>query len=85
MKFRNGFVSNSSSSSFLITEEKLKDLEDIKDAIERFFKDYNSGNSENFWFIEQSDGRKEVGLSTETDDRGERLLFEIFLSVINYD
>ena len=84
MKIRNGFVSNSSSSSFLITEKKLDDLRVIKDAIERFFEDYDNGNSDYFWFIEHNDGRREVELSTETEDRGERFLYDIFNSVIDY-
>ena len=78
MKIRNGFVSNSSSSSFVITEEKLEDLKSLKDAIECFFEDYEEGSSEYFWFTEHSDGTKEVELTTETDNRGERLLYEVF-------
>jgi len=84
MKIRNGFVSNSSSSSFLITERKLDDLRTIKDAIERFFEDYDNGNSDYFWFIKYGDGRREVELSTETEDKGERFLYDIFNSVIDY-
>ena len=78
MKIRKGFVSNSSSSSFVITEEKLEDLKSLKDAIECFFEDYEEGSSEYFWFTEHSDGTKEVELTTETDNKGERLLFEVF-------
>ena len=84
MKFRQGFVSNSSSSSFLITEGKLEALKDIKDAIERFFEDYEKRSSEYYWFTENSDGTKEVELTTETDDRGERLLFDIFAMIIDW-
>lgn len=78
MKIRKGFVSNSSSSSFVITEEKLEDLKSLKDAIECFFEDYENNSSEYFWFTEHSDGTKEVELTTETDNRGERLLYEVF-------
>ena len=84
MKDRAGFVSNSSSSSFLITEGKLEALKDLKDAIECFFEDYEKRSSEYFWFTEHSDGSKEVELSTETDNQGERLLFDVFSMIIDW-
>ena len=84
MKNRAGFVSNSSSSSFLITEGKLEALKDIKDAIERFFEDYEKRSSEYYWFTEHSDGTKEVELTTETDNNGERLLFDIFSMLLEW-
>ena len=84
MKVRKGFVSNSSSSSFLITEGKLEALKDIKDAIERFFEDYEEGSSEYFWFTEHSDGTKEVELTTETDNEGERLLYDVFSMLLSW-
>lgn len=82
MKVRNGFVSNSSSSSFIVTERKIETLREMKKAIERFLDDYDSDNPDNFWLTVEEDGTRKVELSTEADDRGERLLYEIFDSIL---
>lgn len=82
MKIRNGFVSNSSSSSFLITESKLDSLRTLKEAIETFLEDYDNGEHGLFWFTHEDDGSVKVELTTETDDKRERLLYEILDSVI---
>ncbi len=76
MKIRKGFVSNSSSSSFVINEEKIEKLTKLKDIISQFLDDYeNDGNY--FWY---NDDRTEVTLSTE-DTEEERLLFEVFVNL----
>jgi len=73
MKIRNGFVSNSSSSSFIINEEKLEKLTKLRDIISQFLEDYDN-NGNHFWY---NDDRTEVTLSTE-DTEEERLLFDAF-------
>lgn len=76
MKIRKGFVSNSSSSSFVIDEEKIEKLTKLRDIISQFLDDYeNDGNY--FWY---NDDRTEVTLSTE-DTEEERLLFEVFVNL----
>jgi len=76
MKIRKGFVSNSSSSSFIINEEKIEKLTKLRDIISQFIDDYeNDGNY--FWY---NDDRTEVSLSTESTEE-ERLLFEVFLNL----
>ena len=69
MKIRNGFVSNSSSSSFTLTKEKLEALKELRDKINQF--------------LEECSDETEVVLSTE-DSRSERFLYQVFDSII-YD
>ena len=76
MKIRNGFVSNSSSSSFIIDEEKIEKLTKLRDIISQFLDDYENGGNY-FWY---NDDRTEVSLSTE-DTVEERLLFDVFLNL----
>lgn len=73
MKVRNGFVSNSSSSSFIIDEDTIEKLTKLRDIISQFLDDYENGGNY-FWY---NDGRTEVSLSTE-DTVEERLLFDVF-------
>lgn len=45
MKTRNGFISNSGSSSFIINREKIEKLTKLRDTISQFLDDYeNNGN-----------------------------------------
>ena len=76
MKTRKGFVSNSSSSSFIIDEERIEDLKKVRDIISKFLDDYENGGNY-FWY---NDDRTEVSLSTESTEE-ERLLFEVFLNL----
>ena len=76
MKIRNGFVSNSSSSSFIIDEERIEDLKKVRDIISLFLDDYENGGNY-FWY---NDDRTEITLSTE-DTKEERLLFEVFSNI----
>lgn len=73
MKIRKGFVSNSSSSSFIINGERLEKLTKLRDIISQFLDDYEN-NDNYFWY---NDDRTEVTLSTE-DTEEERLLFNVF-------
>ena len=73
MKVRNGFVSNSSSSSFIIDEDTIEKLTKLRDIISQFLDDYENGGNY-FWY---NDDRTEVSLSTE-DTVEERLLFDVF-------
>ena len=84
MKFRKGFVSNSSSSSFLVTEEKIKALKALKDEIDKFLEAYENRDSWEYEFIENSKGQLETTISTEST-KEERLLYSVFSSVINYE
>lgn len=82
MKFRKGFISNSSSSSFIVTEEKIDDLKILKEEIEKFLDAYENRDSQEYEFIPDDRGWLETTISTE-NDRGERLLYDVFSMVID--
>jgi len=61
MKIRNGFVSNSSSASFVCGKNfSIKDIEDIKNTLQDLLKFYNTFFNDNLKFEDVFDNPKKI-------------------------
>lgn len=91
MKIRNGFVSNSSSSSFICHTDL--ELDKIKEILKRYLEEHNIADVDNLKYGEVFDGpryatdediecMKDWGIEITKDDK---VLFSIYDNSIPYD